>query len=119
MRAKAEIGAIREWLGTLNKEDCTHKSSIMIYSTDSSKRQWPGPIDWPESLKVFKPRFVRLGLDENDNPKIRLFWGTGMTRCWGVEIGSVDMEIPPSDLDGHGERRLPLERGAYVWYEMR
>ena len=119
VRGKADVAAIRDWLGTLDKEDCTRRSFSLISDSGSSGRQWPDSIDWPESVKVFKPRFVQFPVDDNDNLKVRLCWGTGMTRSWGVEIGPEDMEIPPSDLSRYGEHRLPLERGAYVWHELR
>jgi hypothetical protein len=119
VRSKADVGAIRDWLGTLNKEDCARRSFVLRSGSGWSKIQWPDSIDWPESVKVFRPYFIQFPVDDNDNLKIRLCWGTGMTRSWGVEIGPEDMKIPPSDLKRYGERRLPLEREVYVWHEVR
>jgi len=118
IRSKADVGAIRAWLKTLRKEDCTGEP-IRLLLTDSAlpKIQWSGSVEWSEALKVFNPGYVTLDLDENDNPKVRLTWG-GPFAHWGVEIGMEDMEIPASDFSQFGEYRLPVEPGVYVWYEL-
>jgi hypothetical protein len=106
IRCKADIEAIRDWLKTLSKEDYTDHAIRL-------------PVDkWSKSLKVLNPDRVYLSTDENDNPKVRLMWGSGFLGHWGVEIGMEDMEIPPSDFSQWGEYRIPLEPGAYVWHEL-
>jgi len=117
IRIMADVGATRDWLRTLNKEDCTGGYININPDWSFFKRKWPGSIKCPRSLKVFKPNYVNLGLDENGNPKVRLEWGAALGH-WGFEIGMEDMEIPPSDFRFHGEYRLPLEPGAYVWCEL-
>jgi len=118
IRSKADIGAIRNWLKTLSKEDCTGEA-IHLLLTDSAlpRIQWPDSVEWSEALKVCYPGYVTLDLDKNGNPKVRLTWG-GPFDHWGVEIGMEDMEIPASDFSRYGEYRLPLEPGAYIWYEL-
>ena len=118
-KRKVDIGAIRDWLGTLNKKDCARRSFVLRSGSGWSKIQWPDSIDWSDSVKMFRPYFIQFPVDDEGNLKIRLCWGTGMTRSWGVQIGPEDMEIPLSDLRQYGELRLPLERGAYVWHEVR
>jgi hypothetical protein len=105
VRSKADIQVVRDWLKTLSKEDYADYGERL-----SSE-------EWPKSLKAFNPHYVRVDLDENGNPKVRLTWG-GALAHWGVEIGMEDMEIPPSDFSRWGEYRLPLERGVYVWHEL-
>jgi len=105
MRSKADIEAIRDWMNTLSKEDCTAENFIAPQSK------------FPESFKVLKPRYVNLDMDKNGNPKVRLTWGGGFGH-WGIEIGMEDMEVPPSDFSCFGEYRLPLESGVYVWHEL-
>lgn len=117
IRSKADIDAIQDWLRTLSREDCTGENIDILSDSFPFKSRWPDSIDWPKSLKAFNPHYVKVGLDENGNPKVRLTWG-GALAHWGVEIGMEDMEIPPSDFSRWGEYRLPLERGVYVWYEL-
>jgi len=117
MRTEADIPAIRSWLRTLSKEDCTGETIRLPYTSNPLRRKWPGSIGWPKSLKIFNPGYVELDLDKNSNPKVRLTWG-GPPGHWGVEIGMEDMEIPPSDFSQFGEYRLTLEPGVYVWYEL-
>ncbi|MHC4121120.1 MAG: hypothetical protein ACYSWO_26840 [Planctomycetota bacterium] len=118
VKSKADIGAIRDWLEILDIDNRMNPGFLRSGS-GWSKMHWPDSIDWPESIKVFRPYFIQFPIDEDGNLKIRLCWGTGMTRTWGVEIGPEEMEIPASDLRQHGEIRLPLQRGAYIWHEMR
>jgi len=117
IRSKADIEAIRAWLRTLSKEDCTGKTIDIRSYSFLYKSKWPDSINWPKSLTVFNPGYVNLDLDENGHPKIRLTWGAALGH-WGVEIGMEDMEIPPSDFSRHGEYRLPVEPGVYVWHEI-
>lgn len=117
IRSKADVEAIRDWLRTLSKEDCTGQTTGLIYVPGSFTTRWRDSMEWPEELKVFHPNYVKLDLDENGNPKIRLTWGAALGH-WGVEIGVEGMEIPPSDFSQWGEYRLALEPGIYVWHEL-
>jgi len=117
IRIIADIEDIRDWLGTLNKKDCTGRYILLSSSSIPFMRNWSDSRRWPKSLKLFNPGSVILDLDENGNPKVRLEWGAALGH-WGFEIGMEDMEIPPSDFRYHGEYRLPLEPGAYVWCEL-
>jgi len=117
IRSKADIEAIRAWLRTLSKEDCTGKTIDIRSYSFPYKSKWPDSINWPKSLTVFNPGYVNLDLDENGNPKVRLTWG-GPFAHWGAEIGMEDMKIPPSDFSRYGEYRLPVEPGVYVWHEI-
>ena len=107
VRSQTDIREIRDWLKTLSREDYMKEGRIDIYD------------NLPEPIKQLKPLTTRIRTDENGNPKIRLFWGSGIVGDWGIEIGLEDMEIPPSDLRRYGEYRLPVESGVYVWYEVR
>jgi len=105
MRSKADIEDIRDWLKRRDKREPTGDTVRYI------------SYGWPKSVKVLKPRYVNLDLDENGNPKVRLTWGGGFGH-WGVEIGMEDVETPPSDFSQFGEYRLPLEPGVYIWHEL-
>lgn len=117
IKNNADIEDIRNWLETLQDEDCNGETISLFRDSGPLKSHWPDSIEWPKSLKVFNPHYVKLDLDENRNPKVSLTWG-GPFAHWGVVIGMEDMEIPPSDLSRYGEYRLPLEPGVYVWHEL-
>jgi hypothetical protein len=105
IKSKADIEAIRNWLKTLSKERCTGQATDLSFG------------GYPKSVKVLKPRYVRLGLDGSRNPNVRLTWGGGLSH-WGVVIGTWNMQIPPSDFSQFRDYRLPVEPGVYVWYEL-
>jgi len=65
VRSKADIEAIRNWLKRRCKEEPAGDTGRFI------------SYGWPKSVKVLKPRYVNLDLDENGNPKVRLTWGGG------------------------------------------
>jgi hypothetical protein len=117
IKSKADIEDIRNWLETLQDEDCNGETISLHSDSVPFKSHWPNSIEWPESLKVFNPGYAILDLDKNGNPKMSLTWG-GPFGHWGVVIGMEDMEIPASDLSRYGEYRLPLEPGVYVWNEL-
>jgi len=117
VKSNVDIEDIRDWMKTLSKEDCTGETIDLYSDSDSFKSYWPDSVEWPKSLKVFNAHYVNLDLDKNGKPKIRLTWGSAFGH-WGFEIGMADMEIPSSDFRRYGEYRLPLESGAYVWYEL-
>ena len=107
VRSRTDIQEIRDWLKTLRREDYMKAGRIDIYD------------NLPEPVIQLKPWTTNIRTDENGNAKIRLSWGSGMVGDWGVEIGLEDMKIPPSDFSRHGEYRLPVEAGVYVWHDMR
>jgi len=109
MKSKADVEAIRDWLGSLDDED--YDSIDNSYNSDPRNRS-----EWPEPLRELKPDRIFLSADENDNAKVRLVWRYGpIAGHWGVEIGAENMEIPSSDVSIYGEYRLPVEPGVYVW----
>ena len=105
IESKVDIGATRAWLQSLGAEDYE----------DRYPPVWSDEL--PESLKVLKHAVTHLSADANGNPKVRLEWGSAMMGHVGVEIGMKDMETPPSDFSPQVKRRLPLEPGAYVFWE--
>jgi hypothetical protein len=125
MQANADLGAIRGWLNTLDPNLCTGEY-IDLYTGNDLKSRWPDTIAWPAAITRFDPHYVQLMKTETRRPKVRLAWG-GALGHWGVEIGPEDMPIPPTEPSRkmrhpngdvyyeHGESRLPLAPGAYVW----
>ena len=102
MKSKADIEAIRDWLGTLDKED---------YDVQSNRLQ---PDKWPKSLKVLNPKSITLLADKNGNPQVRMMWGAAIFH-WGFVVGMEDMVIPPSDFNQWDEYWLLVEPGVYVY----
>ena len=115
IRIIANVGAIRKWLGTLDKEHCDGNYITLSSGSYPFIKYWPD--EWPISLIMFSPNSVILDLDENNNPKVRLEWGSALGH-WGFEVGMKDMEIPESDFSRRGEYRLTVEPGVYVWYDL-
>lgn len=102
-RSKADVEAVREWLRTRHGEDNVQRDRI-------------AREEWPKSLKQLHCDRVFLSQEKNGNSQVRLLWGSGPLGHWGIEIGMANMEIPPSDFSEHGEYRLPVEPGVYVWW---
>jgi hypothetical protein len=106
IRNKADVEAIRNWVGTLNEKYFRINHSTLIPSDE-----------WPKSLRVLNPRRIIPVIDENGNRKIKLSWGAFIGH-WGVDIGMRNMKTPPSDFRHYGVYILPLEPGVYVWNEL-
>jgi len=102
MKSKADIEAIRDWLGTLDKEDYNDFGVRLPRN------------EWPKSLRVLNPPGINLFADENGNPSVRIVWGGGFFH-WGVVIGMEDMATPPLNINEWAECWLPVEDGVYVW----
>ena len=116
IEAKADIEAIRGWLGTLKPEDC---EVYNITTGDGRKLSSPKDLQkkqWPYVIINIKPRHVRLSLDNDKQPKVRLNWGSGFLGSWGLVVGNENMPTPESDLSRHGEYRQEIRKGAYIWY---
>ena len=133
VRIRTDIEAIQTWLGTLDPNDCEGQPLNMKIAPDITKPRVPKTIPEPETIARLKPRYTRLSLDNSGRPMIRLMWGSGMIGSWGLVVGDENMETPVTELPRwkeyshgnktdrlyeHGEYRLPVASGAYVWYEI-
>jgi hypothetical protein len=116
IEANADVSVIRGWLGTLKPEDCVVYN---IITSDGSRRSSPKDLqkqEWPQVIANIKPRYVRLSLDDDKHPKVRLNWGSGFLGSWGLVVGHEEMVTPESDLSRYGEYRQEIHKGAYIWY---
>ena len=104
IESKADIEATRDWLQSLGSEEYRNGNAI-------------SNAELPECLRGLKGARAELSADANGSAKVSLMWGSGIMGSWGVVMGMKDMEIPPSDFGTHGEYRLPVEPGVYVWTE--
>lgn len=102
IKSKVDVGGTRHWLQSLGAEEYEYGNRIF-------------GAELPKSLGVRKNARARLWADENGNPKVRLTWGSAVMGHWGAVIGMEDMATPLSDFSWHGEYRMPVEPGVYVW----
>jgi hypothetical protein len=120
IEANADLPAIRAWLSGVNPNFCT--GEIIWMDQPHEDERLP---DWPQAVTSLKPLGMTLRLDRDKYPVIRLEWG-GLDVVWGIEIGPQDMEIPKtlprkkvqvgdSVIYEHGEQRIPVGPGAYMW----
>jgi hypothetical protein len=110
VESRADVGAIRDWLGTLDPNDYRDEyggpTDIAI-----------PPVKLPSSIARLNPQKAWALPDDAGHLKARLFWGGGFIGHWGVEIGDVTMNMPLIDSTGYLRYR-PLAPGVYVWYEL-
>lgn len=110
-----DIPTIQSWLTTLGPDQCAGQEIEMSYDNP----HWPEDMNWPQALTSLKrgPHYVGLSMDDARRPMVRVTWGGGLGH-WGFAVGHPEMKTPPSDLSEHGEYRVQVRKGAYVWYEL-
>ena len=113
VRANADIEGIRDWLDTLDPEDFVEYSRYDNRPTYSKELQGE---EWPEVIANIKPRYVRLSLDNDNKPQVRLNWGSGFLGTWGFVVGNENLPTPASDLSWGGEYRQEMYKGVYAFY---
>ena len=105
MKKEADIMSIRQWLETYKTNE-----QVELYEIPSA--------DWIPELKRLNPKYIYM--EQKDSIKIvRLVWGGGFSAYWGLVVGPENMEIPKSDSSDGGKLRILLEKGAYVWHDIR
>jgi hypothetical protein len=124
VRTNGDIPAIQAWLRTVDPKDCVEDGVWRSMEGLTEAEQ----ADWPKAILSLKPQRLCLYLDANRRPVIRLSW-SGWEESWGVVVGSVDLQMPKTQLMRGGPigRRALYERGhytrpvvpgAYVWYDV-
>lgn len=122
VRQHADVPAIRTWLNGLDPNVCTGEPVRLNEIAESERSQWPA------AAMFLNPEQLILERDAGGRPMVRLAW-FGFDAEWGVGIGSEEMEIPATVprhkakvgatmMDEHGEYRLPVAPGVYVWHRM-
>ena len=104
---RVDIGAIREWLGTLDPNDPARENGLTYEQLAESDR--------PPCIAELAPKIVFVEPDNTGRPMVRLLWGSGMIGHWGVAVGHENIPTPVVDRSAHGERYYPLDPGTYVW----
>lgn len=133
VQTTTDIEAVQNWLGTLDPNNCENLWLDMNISPDVKKEYSSRIIPAPNVVVRLRPKISRLELDDLGRPMLRLIWGSGMSGSWGLVVGDKNMETPETELPRweefhvgkvkqklhrHGETRLPVASGAYVWYEL-
>lgn len=119
VKANTDIKGIRGWLDTLSPEDCVVYN--IINANNESKESSPKYLEkqeWPKDIAKLSPGVVRLSLDENEYPQVRLSWGSVFVGHWGFVVGNENLPTPASNLSWGGEYRKEIKRGVYVFYEI-
>lgn len=109
MLHRADIAAIRDWLGTLNPDDVgapgTYSNHVSI-----------NPPDRPECISRVRPHMVVVSKDSTGRLSVGLSWGDRMVGRWGLvarrEETAVELLADSSDPRTY---RLPIAPGAYVY----
>ena len=102
MHQDADILAIQAWLET---EGTKHERFL-----DES--------DYPETVRILEPETAWLDRnDKGNNPCLKLEWGGALIGHWGLTVGPDTMPCPPCDFKMDGQYRMPLAKGAYIWFD--
>lgn len=109
LEMQTDVNAIQAWVESLDPSDCLDDQR------PNSRQRYLARADQPPVLKR-QTDAVRLKLDADGAPSVRLAWGGGKGGTWGLVIGRRDMGTPPSEPGMYGERRTELRPGVYFWY---
>jgi hypothetical protein len=124
MQKQLDISAIKLWLSNLEEKDFSDEW-VRLESAKNKKWKdnlyrnviWPDNINWPESIKIFAPGYVRLWAETISDRRLLLEWGGTLPGRWGVVVSLEAAEIPPTVSTRHDiyyTRKLAEE--AYIYY---
>jgi hypothetical protein len=105
---RADVEAIRSWLGSLNRKDYI----LGEYGTNEKRFV---ESEQPPCIATLHPKWATVRPDDSQHLTVRLLWGGGFIGHWGIVVGPKDMPMPPSDARGSGEQHFPLTPGSYIW----
>lgn len=102
MRATADVKAIRAWV-----------SALVLPAAASSIQEVDKSL-WPECVTALSPRCVFI--EKASGSGVSLHWGGGFMGDYGLWVGPEDEAAPRSN-----ERilRVPIQRGAYLFFDRR
>jgi hypothetical protein len=116
VKANVDLNTIQVWLNSRDPNAC----SDYVYDLTSGatlESWWPDAAPWAKAITLLHPHSATLSLSSERCPTIRIRW-FGWSRGWGLTVGDPSIVTPPSDLSRHGEYRLLVAPGAYVWHEL-
>lgn len=105
------VGAVQTWVASLDPNDC-----ISVQDGRTYRRRYLSEEQYPKALKHHSG-FLRLQLDAEGKPSVRLEWDQSKAGRFGLVIGTEDMKTPPSEPGTYGQKRTELRPGVYFWYE--
>jgi hypothetical protein len=111
VRWRVDIPAVQEWLAALKPAPLRPGQARPDLAVEER--------DLPPSIVRLRAWVWRIDFDDASRPSIRLMWGSGVMGGWGLVVGNIDMETPPSDFSRYGEIRQAIAPGAYVWYDVK
>jgi hypothetical protein len=110
---RVDIGAIQNWLGTVDPNDCEDRRLEVGATPKGSISDSSDSVPAPPSLARLGWYNMTLRRDDKGRPMIRItLGGGGLIGCWGLDVGAPDMPMPAS-----ASRFLyyPFAPGAYIW----
>jgi uncharacterized membrane protein (UPF0136 family) len=106
-----DIDALQAWAMSLDPNDCMEDRN---YDTPRPG-QYLRKEEQPKVLRYLTNN-VRLELDAEGRPCVRLSWNQGKTGTFGLVIGDTKMETPASGPGMYDEQRRELRPGVHFWY---
>jgi hypothetical protein len=108
MLHRADIAAIRDWLGTLNPDDVGAPGTY-------SNQVFFDPPDRPECINHVRPGMVVVSKDGTGHLSVCLSWGGRMVGRWGLVVTREETAIELlADSPDPRTYRLPIAPGAYI-----
>jgi hypothetical protein len=118
VEAEVDVRAIRSWLDILKPDDCVELENIVLRNKED-KYTTPKRLEYKQSpfaIKKLRPKYALLSLDADNNPMVRIYWGSGVAGTWGFVVGKENMSISDSapfwSIASRGERR-PVLKSEY------
>jgi hypothetical protein len=109
LEMRTDIEAVQTWVESLDLNDCQGDPHRDRRGRNLAGEQLPHVLQYQDGM-------VRLELDAEGQPCVRLTWLEGKAGTWGLVIGRRAMKTPPSEPGMYGERRNELRPGVYFWY---
>lgn len=109
LEMRTDIEAVQTWVESLDPNDCRGDPHMDRRGRNLTGEQLPQVLQHQDGM-------VRLELDAEGRPCVRLTWLEGKAGTWGLVIGRKGMKTPPSEPGMYGERRTELRPGVYFWY---
>jgi len=109
LEMRTDIEAVQTWVESLDPNDCRGDPHMDRIGRNLTAEQLLQVLPHQDGM-------VRLELDAEGRPCVRLTWLEGKAGTWGLVIGRRTMKTPPSEPGMYGERRTELRPGVYFWY---
>ncbi len=109
LEIRTDIEAVQAWVQSVDPDLCASNPRSGRYGPYLDRQ------DKPQILRHQNGK-VRLELDAEGRPNVRLAWDQRKGGTWGLVIGHEEMKTPPSDPNRYGEVRREVRPGVYFWF---